>query len=507
MSSRDRRKRALSGRSGISPPKTRSKRSPKSDNKPSKEHLSEQVLEAKDIERDRKCIDNLVMAEAVEKDAPAEGEVHNESVTDFDGFTEDDLVDSGKVVSMLKSLLKDVKQVKDSNTEILAGQNSIKQNLAKIQADNEKLREDVNALKSTQKKTDSAVQKVRDDLNATQRKVKTVDDLVGRHEIVIKNQSDAIKKLQQAQPGSEFTKVEWAYSKTVVAQNVYMTDQEYFEGTEDVQRKAELIINSHLGLPGVTVVRALRKGVKEDYVGIIKIELASEEEAKTVLQNKKKLGDHPDSSVNSIFLRPSKPDGDRKQERNNREFMKIVDPTRSMLYMDEYGNVKPKGSGRGGFRGSRGANRGRGRGRGPRGARGRARGRGQYSDAVDYANTWSPSLAPPQRSAMARGRGRGRGGAEGNDSYPGSFSPASSVTNMLDTEPEAPPFSTFTQRANNNGPANPVSVTTEPTNQGHTPIQSQGGSGPRQTRGTQNVAGDASAATANPQTGEGGKSG
>ena len=46
-----------------------------------------------------------------------------------------------------------------------------------------------------------------------------------------------------------------------------------------------------------------------------------------------------------------------------------------MLYMDEYGNVKPKGSGRGGFLGSRGANRGRGRGR------------GQYSDAMDYMQT------------------------------------------------------------------------------------------------------------------------
>ncbi len=135
-----------------------------------------------------------------------------------------------------------------------------------------------------------------------------------------------------------------------------------------------------------------------------------------------------------------------------------------MLYMDAWGNVKPKGRGRGGsgLGASRGGNRGgRGRGRGPRGARGRGRGRGRpvdfqytpYGGAVDFQNAWSPSLAPSSR-------GRGRSSPQGNQSV----SPASSTADVSGADIQAPPFSTFTQRSN---AATNIVGSAQPTNQKH----------------------------------------
>ncbi len=465
MPTKGQKKRALSGNSssGISPPKTRSKRSPKARNKLSKEHLSELELEARDIESDKVTVSEIArasssptsvemashvpQAEVTESSEPVRtnGEGHDETLVDFDGFTPADIDansnDSGKLVSMMKSLMKGINDVKADNAKLLSGQDVMKQDLSKIQADNVQLRSELNSLKGAHGKLSGDVVKVRQDLSATQQKVRETDNLVKKHDTALKDQGAAIKQLQESRPDGEPAKPkEFAYSKTVVAEGVYISDDEWWNDNENVKRKAECIVHKQLGLPGVTVVRSKRQGATDNYVGIVKIELANEYEAGIVVKNSWRLGQNPDPSVKRIFLRPSKPDEKRLEERNINALIDIVDPERRSVFLDrKTGTVRKKNQG--GYRG-----RGRGRGRGSRGARGghgRGRGRGQERDQQSntvVSDPWSPSLAP-----IARGMGRGT--QLQRSSSAGSLS---SLVNMEGRDQSPPPFSTFTQRAASN---------------------------------------------------------
>ncbi len=205
------------------------------------------------------------------------------------------------------------------------------------------------------------------------------------------------------------------------------------------------------------MVRTLRKGANDNYVGIVKIELGSEQEAETVLQNAKKLAEHPDPSVSRIFIRPSKPDIERMNDRSLNAVLDVVDPNRSSLFVHpKWGGVRKT---RGGFRGGNRRGHGRGRGRGARGARGR--GRGQYQSEPDFENAWSPSLAPNSgRGAQGRGMGIGRGSPslapDGDMVGRGPYRPlhrsnsSDSIVSHASADiayaqvPAAPPFSTFT---------------------------------------------------------------
>ncbi len=186
------------------------------------------------------------------------------------------------------------------------------------------------------------------------------------------------------------------------------------------------------------MVRTLRKGANDNYVGIVKIELGSEQEVETVLQHAKKLSEHPDPSVSKIFIRPSKPDIERMNDRSWNAVLDVVDPNRSSLFVHpKWGGVRKT---RGGFRGGNRGGRGRGRGRGGRGARGRGRGggRGQHQSGIDYENAWSPSLIPS---------GRGRGAAMGRGGTPQSSSPVRGRGRGSNRSPSPAPFSSFTQRS------------------------------------------------------------
>ncbi len=205
-------------------------------------------------------------------------------------------------------------------------------------------------------------------------------------------------------------------------------------------------------------------GANEDYVGIVKIELGSEREAQAVLKSKRKLGDHPDPSVNRIFLRQSKPEVERMYERSMNAVLDVVDPDRSSLFLNFRGEVKKRN--RGGFRGGSRGSRGRGRGRG-RGAQGRGRG-GQHQSDVNYENAWSPSLAPASGSVgnyQNRGRGRFNGtpqsGPQRNVSQNGAASSGDQSAASV------APFSTFTQTPQN------ITQTQGP-NRSQSPGQGQG---------------------------------
>ncbi len=463
MPPKGQKKRALSGNSssGISPPKTRSKRSPKATKKLSKEHISELELEARAIETDKAIVSEAVRASS--SHAPAEmassnshedpkttGEGADETLVDFDGFTEEDIDansnDSGKLVSMMKSLMKSIGEVKADNVKLLAGQGTMTQNLTQIQADNVQLRTELNSLKRDHDKLSGDVGKVRQDLNKTEKKVNDTDILVKKHDTALRDQGAAIQRLQEAGPtGEPAVPKDYPYSETVVAQGVYITEDEWWSDNEDVKRKAECIVHKQLGLPGVTVVRSKRQGATDDYAGIVKIKLASEKEAEVVLKNSWRLAENPDPSVNRIYLRPSKPDEKRLEERNFNALIDIVDPERKSVFLDrKTGSIRKKREG--GYRGRGGRRgRGRGRGRGSRGARGgRGRGRDQahYDEAANFDSAWSPSLAPNDR-----GRGRGRGSSLRGPSPGGSLS---SLASMENRDHSPPPFSTFTQGAARN---------------------------------------------------------
>ncbi len=439
MPTKGQKKRALSGsNSGISPPKTRSKRSPKARNKLSKDHQTELELEARDIESDKAIVSEMASADSASPEASESqekpktiGEGADETLVDFDGFTEEDLDansnDSGKLVSMMKSLMK-------MNVKLLAGQDTMKQDLTQIQADNVQLRTELNNLKRDHGKLSGDVGKVRQDLGKTEKKVNDMDNLVKKHDTALRDQGAAIQRLQEARPEATVPK-EYPYSETVVAQGVYITEDEWWSDNEDVKRKAECIVHKQLGLPGVTVVRSKRQGATDDYVGIVKIKLANEKEAEVVLKNSWRLAENPDPSVNRIFLRPSKPDEKRLEERNFNALLDIVDPERKSAFLDrKTGSIRKKREGSYRGRGGR-TGRGRGRGRGSRGARGRGRGRGEYNREPEFDSAWSPSVAPSTR-------GRGRGGQNRQRSP----SPTGSYTSSERSRPQSPaPFSTFTK--------------------------------------------------------------
>ncbi len=240
------------------------------------------------------------------------------------------------------------------------------------------------------------------------------------------------------------------------------------------------------------MVRSKRQGASDNYVGIVKIELANEYEAGIVVKNSWRLGQNPDPSVKRIFLRPSKPDEKRLEERNINALIDILDPERRSVFLDrKTGTVRKKNQG--GYRGRGGRGRGRGS-RGARGGLGRGRGRGQdrdqQSDTV-ASDPWSPSLAP-----NVRGRGM-----RNQLQWSSSAGSLSSLVSMEGRSHSPPPFSTFTQKAASNtaqganGSTNPATLNNA-TNQQSMPKQSVG-----QGQDTPNVMGTLGA-NAYPTTGD-----
>ena len=171
-----------------------------------------------------------------------------------------------------------------------------------------------------------------------------------------------------------------------------------------MERKAQLLIHRHLNQPGIEIKRVKRLGVKDDYDGIVKIELGSEAEVQTVLQSKSILGQHRDESLHGIFIRQSQPENERRNVRNMNTLIREVDPEgNSGLYVNYKGVVLRR----------RGYGYRRGNSSGPRGRPARGRGRGGSRErpmrvGADFVNAWSPSIDPSGGQNVGGRGGRGR---------------------------------------------------------------------------------------------------
>ncbi len=177
---------------------------------------------------------------------------------------------------------------------------------------------------------------------------------------------------------------EFPYSRTIVAYNIP------YEEDENIEWKAKSLVHNILALPGIEVVRAKRKGLTEESLGIVKIELHSTHAVTVVLENKRLLMEHEDSVISGIFIRQSQPEEVRRAIRNTNIMLREFDVD-GKFRTNVKGDIVPRS--RGNYRGQRGrGNRGRG-GRGRGGPRGRGhggRGRGSqgHGHIPDY-DKWS----------------------------------------------------------------------------------------------------------------------
>ena len=352
-SGRPKRRRASSGPSRISPPNKKEKKTRKSPVKRKllKEHVSE--FDLLDLEKDKQVISDIVASDLSvvsesenypESENMGENSNDTRGPADFDGFSEEDILptdmsDNAKVLHLLKGLWKDLREVKASNKQILVKQDKLHGELEQIKEDNKKLRKDVKALQAGQQKHSADIKKVQADVASHSTQFEAINSKLDRHE-------EVISKIDMGDT------TEFPYHRTVVAQHLW-----YNEG-ENVERKAQLLIHRHLNQPGIEIKRVKRLGVKDDYDGIVKIELGSEAEVETVLQSKSILGQHRDESVRGIFIRQSQPENERRNVRNMNTLIREVDPEgNSGLYVNYKGDVVRR----------RGYGYRRGNGSGPRG--------------------------------------------------------------------------------------------------------------------------------------------
>ena len=166
-------------------------------------------------------------------------------------------------------------------------------------------------------------------------------------------------------------KVNFPMKKTIVCQNVW------YRSDEDLSKVAKLIMNTTLELPEIKIVKVEQKSGFNSDVGLIKIELESEEAVKEVLRQKRKLRNAPMKELRDIFLRKSKSEEALVSERNQDIIL------REMGVQNEYirlpaGHLAKK-------TGRYNNTRGRG-GRGGHGGRGTSRGGGSHQCGHNVVN-------------------------------------------------------------------------------------------------------------------------
>ena len=178
-----------------------------------KEHISE--LDLLDLERDKQTISDIAASD-LDPVIPSENMQENNNDSrgdaDFDGFSEEDILptdmsDNSKVVHLLKSLCKDLKEVKVSNKKILDKQDKLHSDLEQIKEDNKKLRKDVTALQTAQKKQSTDMKKVQEDVASHNQQFEAINTKLDRHE-------EVINKIEMGDTA------EFPYHRTVVAQHL-----------------------------------------------------------------------------------------------------------------------------------------------------------------------------------------------------------------------------------------------------------------------------------------------
>ncbi len=285
----------------------------------------------------------------------------------MDDLSTEDLNDLGKIASLLKTLTADMKDVKKNQGTVLSELKVIKKGHKKISKELKKQSKDIESLKVNQSVNTKSIENVEASVGNHERWLKSNDTRLTELEAIV---GDLV--LDSNVNGGKIK--EYPYHRTVVALNVP------YEDGENIMWKARNIINNFLELPDINIIRAKRKGLTDDKLGIVKMELPSEEAVDDVIKYKYKLKHMEDETINNIFIRQSQPDDTRRFQRNDRLLVKTIDPNGEMLKWLPSGDIVPVeehggrgGHNRGGHRGQRGPYRGHG---GPGRGRGGPRGRG-----------------------------------------------------------------------------------------------------------------------------------
>ncbi len=323
-------------------------------------------------------------------------EQSSDNGTTFHGFNEEDLGDLGKIASLLKTLSADMKEVKEGQGKILVELNVIKQDHKKMSEKLEQHSKDIKALQDHKTENDKAIGDIVEIVENQDRWLKSHDT---RLQVLDATLSDLVV---ESNVSGEGVVKNFPYRRTVVALNVP------YEDGENIDLKAKGIIHNFLQLRDINIVRVTRKGLTDERLGIVKIELPSKQAVDEVIKNKHKLNQFEDPSISGIFIRKSLPDEVRQQQRNNDMIIKYLDP-QGLLTKTKREDIVPTNQSRGGY-GGRGHGRGRGsRGRGGRG-RGSPRGRGggharggrrgfRSQVTVDYS-AWAPNANNSQPSTQ-----------------------------------------------------------------------------------------------------------
>ncbi len=360
-------------------------------------------------EREASVTDSSIseVPEDVESES-SETDSENDSVEgSLENLDLNDVNDAGQIVSLLKSVVKelvslkekDLKDVKNNQSTMLSDLNDIKTENEKLRQTLQKQAKEIETLKGKHGTLVGEVNSVKDTLKSHGDSLKEhseashkLDITVKSHDDTLKEHNDRLHKLDttvnelvldnmvnDGTAGKEFP-----YSRTIVAYNVP------YEEDENIEWKAKSLIHNILALPGIEVVRAKRKGLTEESLGIVKIELHSTHAVTVVLENKRLLMENEDSVISGIFIRQSQPEEVRRAIRNTNIMLREFDVD-GKFRTNVKGDIVPRS--RGNYRGQRGrGNRGRGgRGRGGPGRRGHGgRGRGSrgHGHIPDY-DKWS----------------------------------------------------------------------------------------------------------------------
>ncbi len=312
----------------------------------------------------------------------------------------EDLNDLGKIASLLVTLSTDIRAVKKNQGTVLSELKDIKKGHKKISKELKKQSKDIESLKESQ--------------SVNKKSIDRVEASVGNHERWLTSNDERLNELE-ATVGDLVLDVnvnggkikEYPYHRTVVALNVP------YEDGENLMWKARNIINNFLELPDINIIRAKRKGLTDDKLGIVKMELPSEEAVDDVIKCKHKLSSMEDETISNIYIRQSQPDDTRTSQHNDRLLIKAIDPHGEKFKYLRSGRIVPI-TDRGGHRGRGGPNRGRGGpgrgrggpGRGRGGPRGRGSGharRGQRNQSPADYSKWTRSDKKPGQNVPPNG--------------------------------------------------------------------------------------------------------
>ena len=194
-----------------------------------------------------------------------------------------------------------------------------------------------------------------------------IDTVIEEHKQMAAPMENLRSKVENA-----LGEIDFPVNKTIVAQNVW-----YTEG-ENLDKIVELIVNTTLELPDVTVRKIERKSGFEKGSGLLKIELGSENDVKKVLKNKRKLMGARAPELIDIYLRNSKSNEVLLAEKNQDTILREMGVRNAYVRLPTGYLAKKSNRYQSGGR-DNGRQQGRSRGgRGGRGSNGRGHG-GQNS--------------------------------------------------------------------------------------------------------------------------------